>query len=93
MPKPILQVNVTLAPCFDEDAPFESVLSEHYTVVYANSGPPLAFVTPDPSRLERIATAALQGLLAGGDCESGTLSFWAVEYAKDLITELDKAQQ
>ncbi len=42
------------------------------------------------SRRERIATAALQGLLAQGTWSVDTAGRLAVEYADALIAELDK---
>lgn len=56
--------------------------------------PAMELLAQRDERLERIATAALQGLLSG--CESGvypgydTIAQVAVEHAKALIAKLDK---
>ena len=52
----------------------------------------------EAARLERIATAALAGLLAGRhgflvDCGTDNAADWAVQAAERLIEKLDKHEQ
>jgi hypothetical protein len=44
------------------------------------------------TKREMIAAMAMQGVLASEDRLSGSVARWAVEYADDLLKELEKAE-
>jgi hypothetical protein len=91
MPKPILQINKSLLP--DEEEVLDAALEVHYELRFVTTGPPLELVpSPDARRLERIATAALQGMLASSRSFADPAEI-ALRHAAELIAALDKVQQ